>query len=65
MMEKDILKRTHIHTHIYICTTKSLCCITGINDNVNQQYFNKNKKRKWIRLITFWYYLLDFFLCKA
>ena len=46
-------------------TTKSLCCITGINDNVNQQCFNKNKKRKWIRSITFWYHLLDFLLCKA
>ena len=32
-----------IYIYVCVCITESLCCRTGINDIVNQLYFNKNK----------------------
>ena len=39
---KEYLKK---NVYIYICIIESFCYITGINNNVHQLYFNRNKKK--------------------
>ena len=44
-MKKNIYIYIYMYICIYTCTTKSLCCTTGIKHNIiNQLYFTKIKK---------------------